>query len=113
MNEEQRLDALLNALPLEPLPAGLTARIMSEIKPLPTFIPFRLQISDLLLALACSVFMIVGLYFTVIPILQGVQPTIDFSQLGQVIVTNNLQLAFVMMLELILGCAIYLSIVEE
>jgi hypothetical protein len=111
MNEERRLDTLLNSLPLERLPVGLTARIMGEIRPMPTFAPFRLNLSDILLALAFTVLMVVGLYYAIIPLLHGAQPVFELSRLQ--FNTNNLTFAFLFLLELLLGSSIYLSIVED
>ena len=113
MNEEQRLDSLLKAMPLEPLPTGLTTRIMAQIRPAPTFIPFRLQFSDILLALACTIFIVVGIFFAVVPLLQDVQHAISFVQINSVVNASNLTLPFVVLLELLIGCAIYLSVLEE
>ncbi len=111
MNEEQHLTSLLDAMPLQPLPVGLTARIMDGIRPIPTFAPFRLTLSDVLLALAATVLMIIALFQIVIPVLQGLQPTIDFSQ-WRSFSTSNLTFAFLLLLELLLGSAIYLSLQE-
>ncbi len=111
MNEEQRLNTLLNSLPLEPVPDGLTARIMLGVRPRPTFAPFRLNLSDVLLALAFTILMVVGLYFAIIPLLQGAQQGFNFPQLQ--FDSNNLTVAFLFFLELLLGSAIYLSVVED
>ena len=58
MNEQDHFDTLLdsalNELPMVPLPPNLIANVMAQIAPKPTFEPFRIQVSDVWLALTAA-----------------------------------------------------------
>lgn len=58
MNEQDHLDTLLDnaldELPMAQLPPSLIANVMAQIVPKPTFEPFRIQASDVWLALTAA-----------------------------------------------------------